>query len=143
MDIKKLREEIAGDEGKVLKSYLCSENKLTAGIGHLLPQGSMPVGTEITEQQCNDWFDEDIKTVLEDVSIVFTTFDEQPEQVQRCLANMCFQLGRTKLMKFKRLRQAIEDKDYEEAAVQMQDSRWYAQTTNRAQRLINRVRQQA
>jgi GH24 family phage-related lysozyme (muramidase) len=143
MDIKKLREEIAGDEGKVLKSYLCSENKLTAGIGHLLPQGSMPVGTEITEQQCNDWFDEDIKTVLEDVSIVFPTFDEQPEQVQRCLANMCFQLGRTKLMKFKKLRQAINDKDYEEAAVQCQDSRWYLQTTNRATRIINRIRNEA
>ena len=34
---------------------------------------------------------------------------------------------------------AVENEDYPEMAEQMEDSRWYKQTTNRAQRLIDRV----
>jgi hypothetical protein len=34
---------------------------------------------------------------------------------------------------------AVENEDYPEMAEQMEDSRWYKQTTNRAQRLIERV----
>ena len=34
---------------------------------------------------------------------------------------------------------AVEMEDYREMALQMEDSRWFKQTTNRAQRLIDRV----
>ena len=34
---------------------------------------------------------------------------------------------------------AVEVEDYQEMANQMEDSRWFNQTTNRAQRLIDRV----
>jgi hypothetical protein len=35
---------------------------------------------------------------------------------------------------------AVKDEDWLEAAEQMQDSRWYKQVTNRADRLILRMR---
>jgi hypothetical protein len=37
---------------------------------------------------------------------------------------------------------AVEDLDWARMADEMEDSRWFKQTTNRAQRLINRVEQQ-
>ena len=36
--------------------------------------------------------------------------------------------------------QAIKDGDHIEAAVQMKQSRWYKQVTNRADRLISRMK---
>ena len=52
---------------------------------------------------------------------------------------MAFQLGGPRLRKFKKLIAATHDEDYPEMATQMEDSRWFKQTTNRAQRLIDRV----
>jgi hypothetical protein len=52
---------------------------------------------------------------------------------------MSFQLGRPTLSKFKNMIAAVHDEDYQEMANQMEDSRWFRQTPNRAQRLIDRV----
>jgi len=52
---------------------------------------------------------------------------------------MSFQLGKPRLSKFKLMIAAVEVGDYREMALQMEDSRWFKQTTNRAQRLIDRV----
>ena len=37
------------------------------------------------------------------------------------------------------MNKAIAEEDWFEAAVQMEDSRWYKQVTNRAERLIKRM----
>ena len=52
---------------------------------------------------------------------------------------MSFQLGKPRLSKFRKMIAAVEMEDYREMALQMEDSRWFKQTTNRAQRLIDRV----
>jgi len=38
------------------------------------------------------------------------------------------------------MRKAIEEKDWSRAADEMVDSRWYKQVTNRAERLVQRMR---
>jgi lysozyme len=55
---------------------------------------------------------------------------------------MCFQLGRPRLSKFKNMIAAVEDLDWARMADEMENSRWFKQTTNRAQRLITRVDRQ-
>ena len=87
----------------------------------------------------NDWFEKDIQVSISDCKKIFDNFDELPEEIQRVLANMSFQLGRPTLSKFKNMIAAVHAQDYGEMANQMEDSRWYRQTTNRAQRLIERV----
>jgi len=52
---------------------------------------------------------------------------------------MCFQLGRPRLSKFKNMIAAVEDLDWAKMADEMEDSNWFKQTPNRAQRLIDRV----
>jgi lysozyme len=56
------------------------------------------------------------------------------------MANMMFNLGYPRFCKFKKMIKAVKDEDWLEAAEQMQDSRWYKQVTNRADRLILRMR---
>ena len=52
---------------------------------------------------------------------------------------MVFQLGLPRLNKFKNFKQALLDGDIETAQAEMKDSLWYRQTTNRADRLIQKL----
>ena len=77
MDIAKLREEIAADEGRRNAVYLCSESKRTVAIGHLItaddPEWPMEVGDTISDERIDELFDEDIATTLEDCRIIFVS----------------------------------------------------------------------
>ena len=144
MNIDILRKEIEADEGCKYETYHCSEGHLTGGIGHLITEWdeeiySGPIGTPIPEEQVKNWFDRDVQQSINDCISLFDNFDKLPEDIQHVLTNMSFQLGRPRLSKFRKMIAAVEMEDYREMALQMEDSRWFKQTTNRAQRLIDRV----
>jgi hypothetical protein len=52
---------------------------------------------------------------------------------------MMFNMGRTRLSKFKKFNAALLKGDWAEAAVEGRDSRWHKQVTNRAERLMVRM----
>jgi lysozyme len=144
MNLIKLQDEIANDEGIMYETYHCSLGHLTGGIGHLITEWDeefydKPIGTKVPNEQVNDWFEKDIKVTISDCKIIFDNFDNLPEEAQLVIANMCFQLGRPRLSKFKNFIAAVKDEDWQRAGDEMQDSRWYKQTTNRADRLIARI----
>ena len=144
MDIDKLREEIAYDEGSVNEIYLDHLGLPTFGIGHLVidsdPEHGQPVGTPVSEDRCNEAFDNDVQTVINDCNILYPDFDELPEEVQRIIANMMFNMGRPRLSKFKGMKRGVDAKDWNSAADEMVDSNWYRQVTKRADRLVARMR---
>ena len=144
MNLEILRKEIEADEGCKYETYRCSEGHLTGGIGHLITEWdeeiySGPIGTPIPEEQVKNWFDRDVQQSINDCISLFDNFDKLPEDIQHVLTNMSFQLGKPRLSKFKKMIAAVHDEDYREMALQMEDSRWFKQTQNRAQRLIDRV----
>jgi len=144
MDIDKLREEIAYDEGSVNEIYLDHLGLPTFGIGHLVidsdPEYGQPVGTPVSEDRCNEAFDNDVQTVISDCNILYPDFDELPEEVQRIIANMMFNMGRPRLSKFKGMKRGVDASDWNAAADEMVDSNWYRQVTKRADRLVARMR---
>ena len=144
MDIDKLREEIAYDEGSVNKIYLDHLGLPTFGIGHLVidsdPEYGQEVGTPVSEDRCNSAFDEDVKTVLNDCTILYDNFDDLPEEAQQIIANMMFNLGRPRLSKFVGMKRGVDVEDWDTAADEMVDSRWYRQVGERAERLVARMR---
>ena len=144
MNLIKLQNEIADDEGVKYEIYKCSEGYPTGGIGHLITEWDeeyyeQPIGTKIPNEQVDDWFAKDIQVTLKDCKIIFVEFDSLPKEAQLVIANMCFQLGRPRLSKFKNFIAAVKDQDWDRAADEMKDSRWYKQTTARAERLISRI----
>ena len=144
MNLIKLQNELADDEGIKYELYLCSENHLTGGIGHLITEWDVdyygkPIGYPVPNEQVNAWFEKDIDVTINDCKIIFEEFDSLPEEAQLVIANMCFQLGRPRLSKFKKFIAAVKEQDWERAADEMKDSRWYKQTTARAERLISRI----
>jgi len=144
MNLMTIQDEIAEDEGIKYELYLCSEGHLTGGIGHLITEWDAeyydkPIGTKVEIDQVDDWFAKDIKVSVKDCEDLFSNFNDLPEDIQHVLINMSFQLGRPTLSKFKNMIAAVHEEDYQEMANQMEDSRWFRQTPNRAQRLIDRV----
>ena len=143
MNLNRLREELAVDEGVKLVSYLDHLGLKTCGIGHLCREDDeefeLPVGTPITQERCNELFDQDIQTTINDCKKVYDDWFKLPEEVQLICANMMFNLGYPRYSKFKKKIQAVKDGDWNEASVQMADSRWFSQVPKRAKRLIERM----
>ena len=143
MNIDRLRVEIEKDEGCKYEVYLDHLGLPTFGIGHLVTEWDeeydKPVGTEVSEARVNNCFQTDIYGTVRECKKLYDNFDEIPEEAQLILCNMMFNMGRPRLSNFKNMNKAIAEEDWFEAAVQMEDSRWYKQVTNRAERLIKRM----
>lgn len=144
MNIEQLREEIAVDEGVKYEIYLDHLGLPTFGIGHLVrdddPESGQPVGTAVSEDRVNECFDKDVEIVIDDCRQLYEDFDDLPGEAQLIIANMMFNMGRPRLSKFKGMKAGVDARDWNEAADQMVDSRWYDQVTNRAERLVQRMR---
>jgi lysozyme len=78
--------------------------------------------------------------VLDDCGKLYDDFEELPEEVQLIIANMMFNMGRPRLSKFKGMKRGVDARDWNAAADEMVDSAWYRQVTNRAERLVQRMR---
>ena len=144
MDIEQLRRELDEDEGCVYEIYLDHLGYPTFGIGHLVTkrdrEHGWSVGTDVDEYRVHEVFEEDVQTVLSDCKKLYHNFYDLPEEVQLIIANMMFNMGLTRLSKFKGMKRGIDDCDWQAAADEMVDSRWYRQVTNRAERLVKRMR---
>jgi len=143
MNLEQLQKELKRDEGCVNAIYLDHLNLPTCGIGHLITEWDeeygQPVGTVISDDRVDELFKKDIKVTLEECETLYPNFHKLPEEAQLILANMMFNMGRPRLSGFKKMNKAIADGDYLEASLQMEDSRWYKQVTNRAERLVQRM----
>ena len=144
MNIDKLREEIKHDEGCVYEIYRDHLGLPTFGIGHLITEWDkeyqQPDGTPVSEERVNNCFKVDIQGTILECKELFDNFDEFPEEVQHIVANMMFNLGRPRFSKFIKFKAALDNKDWNGAAIEMKDSKWYKQVTNRAERLIERMK---
>ena len=144
MNIDKLREQLEIDEGVVYEVYLDHLGYPTFGIGHLIiesdPEHGCEVGTSVSADRVAEAFEQDVQTVLSDCTKLYPDFDDLPEEAQQIIANMMFNLGYPRLSKFKGMKAGVDAQDWNEAADQMVDSAWYRQVTNRAQRLVDRMR---
>jgi lysozyme len=144
MNKEKLREEIAEDEGCKFEIYLDHLGLPTFGIGALVkendPEYGQPVGTPVDEERVRQRFSLDIAVTIEDCKVLYDDFDDLPEECQHIIANMMFNMGRPRLSKFKGMKAGVDARDWNRAADEMVDSRWYDQVTNRAKRLVARMR---
>ena len=144
MNIEKLREQLEIDEGCVYKIYNDHLGYPTFGIGHLViesdPENGQEIGTPVSESRVIEAFEQDVQTVLSDCAILYPDFNELPEEAQQVIANMMFNMGRPRLSGFKGMKRGVDSRDWNAAADEMVDSRWYRQVGARAERLVERMR---
>ena len=144
MNIEQLQEELENDEGVKYEVYLDHLGYPTFGIGHLItdddPECGAAVGTDIDRDRVKEAFETDVESVLSDCDRLYVQFEHLPEEVQLIVANMMFNMGYTRLSKFKGMKYGVNTRDWNMAADEMVDSNWYRQVTNRAERLVTRMR---
>lgn len=128
--LKKLTKEF---EGCRLKPYKCPAGKLTIGYGRNLDD----VG--ISQAEADMMFERDFAKAEADVRDICKEFginvDDLIEQRFYVLTDMCFNLGKGGLKKFKKLFSALKKGLYDDAANAMLDSLWAKQVGNRATKL--------
>ena len=137
-------EQLKIDEGVEYKIYKDHLGYPTFGVGHLVlasdPEHGEPIETPVSEERVRECFEHDLDLAISECAILYEGHWESfPDEVQQILVNMMFNMGRTRLSKFKNFTAALEDADWARAAVEGRDSLWHKQVTNRAERLMSRM----
>ena len=142
MNLNKLQKQIMFEEGVKYEIYNDHLGYKTFGVGHLVratdPENEMEVGTKVSKMRVAECFEADLYVAMNDME-KFTEGMEVDDNIKECVTEMVFQLGLPRLNKFKKFKQALLDGDIETAQAEMKDSLWYRQTTNRAERLIEKL----
>ena len=145
LDREAVFEQLKIDEGIVNEIYLDHLGYPTFGVGHLVlesdPEHGQAVGTPVSEERTKECFEKDLDTAISECELLYEdgVFGDLPDEVQQILVNMMFNMGRTRLSKFKKHNSALQSGDWKTAAAEGRDSRWYKQVTNRAERLMSRL----
>ena len=133
------------DEGVVYEIYKDHLGYPTFGVGHLVlesdPEHGQEVGTPVSEERVIEVFAHDLGIAISECVALYgeTQWEEFPDEVQQILVNMMFNMGRTRLSKFKKMNEWLQKGNWKAAAVEGRDSVWYKQVTNRAERLMSRL----
>lgn len=134
LDISLLQDELAFDEGRKTRPYVDTKNKISIGIGRNLTD----VGLSASE--INFLFKNDVTRVVADLDTHLSWWGFLDDTRQRVLANMCFNLGITRLLGFHNFLEAAQVGKWEEAAEEMLKSEWARQVGPRAVRLSTMMR---
>lgn len=144
IDVEKLAADLERDEGKRLEPYFDSEGFVTFGIGHNLHANPLQKDARamgkiwgFNSEQFVRWLlKQDIKFLIADLERFTPVIAEMPEEFQRGIANMAFQMGIVRLIKFKKAWAYYSAKDYQLFVHELKDSEWYRKYTSRAERVI-------
>ena len=151
--IARLLNELKKDEGWSPVPYTDSLGYGTVGYGTLLPltedeiqqlvslrvngspESLFPLHPVEGEFLLVNRLDENVSDLLR----AKPEIQNYPKEVQEVLYNMAYNLGAPKLLQFRKMFAALDRGDYQAAAKEMQNSRWYRQVGNRARRLVNKM----
>lgn len=125
--------QVKSHEGLMLKPYKCTADKLTIGYGRNIED----IG--ITEEEADHLLENDLKRAFNELSEFWPNVRLIGNARRDALINMCFNLGISRLKKFKKMFAALNASDYERAAEEMIDSKWARQVGDRASELAEQM----
>jgi len=117
-------------EGSRRFPYRDTVGKLTIGVGRNLDDRGL------SDDEISYLLQNDIRLVQEDLDRSLPWWRQMDEVRQRVLADMCFNLGISRLLLFRNTLKAMKEGDYELAASGMRNSLWFKQVGGRAIRLV-------
>ena len=135
MNINRLIEQIKKDEGFSPVAFWDNQQP-TYGYGCRAEK----VGDTITEAEAENLLWDEVEEAIKDFETLYYDCRDQINDVRaEALVNMMFNLGRTKMTKFRKMNHAIELDDWKEASLQAKQSDWYYQVGNRAKRICREL----
>lgn len=130
---QQLVQDLTRDEGRRNRPYRDTRGVLTVGVGRNL---SKPLSDAVIDLL----LDEDIEEALASLDQHLPWWREHPPEVQRVLANMCFNMGIGTLLAFHRTLGFIQGRQYADAAEELMHSNYALQVGKRAERLAEILR---
>jgi lysozyme len=123
-----LKEMLIRHEGNEQYPYSDSVGKLTIGVGRNLTDRGLSV------QERMYLLHNDIELAIEEVRkwIGDNKYYSLCDARKMVLCDMMFNLGWSKMQGFKKFHAAVLEGDYDKAAAEMKDSKWYRQVGHRA-----------
>lgn len=129
-----LRRQLIAHEDIRLKPYRDTRGKLTIGVGRNLDDMGL------TQGEVMSMLDHDIARCINELNDHLPWWRNMTDARQRALLDMCFNLGITRLKTFKKALAAMQEEDYDKAALEMLDSKWARQVKGRAVTLASMMR---
>ena len=109
----------------------------TIGYGHLvLPNDPYVEGVTYSKDDLEKVFDNDFKIAEKSANELLTEIKHN-HIIKGVIIEMCFQLGKPRVMKFKKMWEALRNNNLDKASAEMIDSAWHKQTTKRCEALAN------
>ena len=141
IDMDKLLESVKKHEGYRNKVYLDTLGKRTIGVGHLCVEDFSEDDKEYEEQFLMDILQKDLQGSIDGAEDLCKGL-KISDDAKILIIEMIFQLGGNGVSKFKNMWKALKENppNYEEASVQMLDSRWAKQTPNRAKEMAQHMK---
>jgi lysozyme len=115
-------------EGERLDLYKDSVGIYTIGVGHNIQEKG------VSKAVSRLMLKEDVQDVVKDTRTL-DYWDDLDSVRQLVVADMVFNLGLSRFLRFKRFNAALRQPDYSLAAHEMKDSKWYQQVGRRAHKL--------
>lgn len=137
--------DLEAEEGKRLKVYDDKTGKpIVPGytvIGHPTIGVGRALDTKgITDEEAEYLLANDMKDVEAELDRNLPWWRSRPDPVRRSLGDMCFELGITGLLGFKKMLSCIQAGDYAGARKAAWDSDWAREVPSRAGLVISRFR---
>lgn len=120
---------IKKNEGYISTVYKDSLGIDTIGYGFAIKD------LELEEDICEMILERKIKKLEKEVSTRFSWFKPLPIAGKEIILEMCYQMGVTGVSKFKKTIAYMVHKEWENASLEMLDSKWAVQTPGRAKEL--------
>ena len=128
-----LQKKLEKEEGLNLTLYECTEGYKSIGYGRNLET----VG--IRKGEANMMLHNDMEEIFLALNKNIPMWKYESFNVRLVLCDLCYNLGIKGLLKFKLFLRAIDESDYELAAEELKDSKYFEQVPNRAKRNINLI----
>lgn len=124
-----LKAHVEWAEGRRPFLYEDSVGKLTIGVGRNLDDRGL------SDDEIDYLLRNDLNIAMSDAHR-FDFFSDLSDVRKLVVVDMVFNMGFKRFSGFVKTIAAIEARDYQAAAVEMRDSKWYRQTGRRAKRLV-------
>ncbi len=134
MNHSRIEKQLRRQEGYRKHPYRDTEGVLTFAYGRNLDANGISRG------EARFLLKNDIAVAEGECLSRFGFFKDLDSIRQEVLVNMMFNLGWPRLKAFVKMIAALEKEDYETAAVEMIDSRWFRQVKGRAEELADQMR---
>lgn len=133
-----IESQLIYDEG--IRSYIYPDSLgfLTIGVGRCVDKRITSTG--LSKDECLYLLKNDIESHIKELTIAFPWFSSLNSPRQSALINLCHQLGISKLKQFSKAINFMAQGDYENASKEFLDSKWAAQTPDRAKRVCAQIK---